>query len=69
MLLTELKAAAVDVACRHAAAHGADVVFVDNRPEVTEGTTDLGTAFGDVIDLAIARGMARGSEPSRGTDG
>ena len=69
VLLTELKAAAVDVACRHAAARGADVVFVDNRAEVTEGTADLGTAFGEVIDLAVARGMARGSEPSRGTDG
>ena len=57
------------VFARHAAAHGADVVFVDNRAEVTEGSTDLGTAFGEVMDLAIARGMARGSEPSRGTDG
>jgi len=45
------------------------VVFVDNRAEVTEGAKDLGTAFGEVIDLAIARGMARGSEPSRGTGG
>jgi cyclic 2,3-diphosphoglycerate synthetase len=69
VLLTELKAAAVDVACRHAAARGADVVFVDNRAEVTEGSTDLATAFGEVIDLAIARGMARGSEPSRGASG
>jgi cyclic 2,3-diphosphoglycerate synthetase len=68
-LLTELKAAAVDVACRHAAARGADVVFVDNRAEVTEGSTDLATVFGEVIDLAIARGMARGSEPSRGASG
>ena len=40
VLLTELKAAAVDVACRHAAARGAEVVFVDNRAEVTEGSTD-----------------------------
>src|SRR5206468_1425480 len=31
VLLTELKAAAVDVACRYAAARGADVVFVDIR--------------------------------------
>jgi cyclic 2,3-diphosphoglycerate synthetase len=69
VLLTELKAAAVDVACRHAAARGADVVFVDNRAEMTEGSTDLATAFGEVIDLAIARGMARGSEPSRGASG
>jgi hypothetical protein len=36
---------------------------------VTEGSTDLATAFGDVIDLAIARGMTRGSEPSRGASG
>ena len=66
VLLTELKAAAVDVACRHAAARGADVVFVDNRAEVTEGSTDLATAFGEVIDLAIARGMARGANPREG---
>ena len=69
VLLTELKAAAVDVACRHAAARGADVVFVDNRAEVTEGSTDLAAAFGEVIDLAIARGMARGSGSSRGASG
>ncbi len=69
VMLTELKAAAVDVAARRAVERGADVVFVDNRAEVTEGATDLGTAFGEVIDLAVARGMARGSEPSRGIDG
>jgi cyclic 2,3-diphosphoglycerate synthetase len=31
VLLTELKAAAIDVACEHALARGARVVFVDNR--------------------------------------
>ncbi len=49
VLLVELKAAAVDVAARSAARHGARVVFCDNRPEVvgvgqeTGGLTRYGT--------------------------
>jgi cyclic 2,3-diphosphoglycerate synthetase len=65
VLLTELKAAAVDVASRHAVDRGADVVFVDNRVEVIDGETDLGTPFEDVIELAIARGTVRRDTPSR----
>lgn len=64
ILLTELKAAAVDVACERALARGAKVVFVDNRAIVVGGPTDLDTALGDVIDLAIERG--RGNRGNRG---
>ena len=37
VLLTELKAAAVDVGVERALAAGAEVVFVDNRAVVVEG--------------------------------
>ena len=37
VLLTELKAAAVDVACEDAPARGAGIVFVDNRPVARDG--------------------------------
>jgi cyclic 2,3-diphosphoglycerate synthetase len=59
VLLTEMKAAAVDVAARHAVARGVDVVFVDNRAVVFEGETDLEVALADVIDLSIGRGTTR----------
>jgi cyclic 2,3-diphosphoglycerate synthetase len=59
VLLTELKAAAVDVAAEHAVARGADVVFVDNRADVIDGSVDLDTALGDVLDLAEARAKHR----------
>lgn len=55
VLLTELKAAAVDVAAEHAVARGADVVFVDNRADVVEGPADLDTVFGEVLELARTR--------------
>jgi len=67
VLLTELKAAAVDVAAAHAVARGADVVFVDNRPLVVDGP-DLRTAIVELTDLAIARctdRTARGPVGSR----
>jgi cyclic 2,3-diphosphoglycerate synthetase len=59
VLLTELKAAAVDVACERAMARGAEVVFVDNRATVVEGSTDLDTALGEVLDRASERGTHR----------
>jgi len=59
VLLTELKAAAVDVACERALARGAEVVFVDNRAEVVQGTIDLDTALYEAIELAIRRGSER----------
>jgi cyclic 2,3-diphosphoglycerate synthetase len=59
VLLTELKAAAVDVAAEHALARGADVVFVDNRAEMIDGPGDLDLAFGSVIELARERAQRR----------
>jgi cyclic 2,3-diphosphoglycerate synthase len=56
VLLTELKAAAVDVGVARARARGAEVVFVDNRAVVVEGSRDLDTAFGEVIDRSLERG-------------
>jgi cyclic 2,3-diphosphoglycerate synthetase len=58
VLLTELKAAAVDVASSRAVARGADVVFVDNRAEVVEGP-DLDDSLVQTQDLAIARASTR----------
>ena len=62
IFLTELKAAAVDIGVERALARGAEVVFVDNRAVVVEGDTDLDTALGGVIDLAIERGRERGNQ-------
>jgi cyclic 2,3-diphosphoglycerate synthetase len=59
VLLTELKAAAVDVAADHALARGADVVFVDNRADVIEGPADLDTVLGEVLELARERAHRR----------
>lgn len=58
VLLTELKAAAVDVASERAVARGVEVVFVDNRAEVIEGD-DLGELLVQTQDLAIARSNSR----------
>ena len=57
VLLTELKAAAVDVAARAALSAGADVVFADNEPIATAG--DLAAAFDRIADLATVRAGAR----------
>jgi cyclic 2,3-diphosphoglycerate synthetase len=59
VLLTELKAAAVDVAAGRAEALGADVVFVDNRAVVTAGDEDLSTELDRVLDLAVERREVR----------
>jgi len=59
VLLTELKAAAVDVACDRALARGAQVVFVDNRAVVTEGDENLQTVLAQTIDLARKRREGR----------
>lgn len=55
VLLTELKAAAVDVACDRALDRGAEVVFVDNRAVVVEGDVDLPAALEATIELAERR--------------
>ncbi|HEX9122748.1 MAG TPA: 2,3-diphosphoglycerate synthetase [Actinomycetota bacterium] len=59
VLLTELKAAAVDIACDRALARGAEVVFVDNRAVVVEGDADLPTVLRETIELARNRRAAR----------
>ena len=59
VLLTELKAAAVDVAAPRALARGAEVVFVDNRPTGVGGDGDLDELIGETIDLARERGAWR----------
>jgi len=59
VLLTELKAAAVDIGVERALGRGAEVVFMDNRAVVIEGSIDLETALGAVIDLATQRGADR----------
>ena len=59
VLLSELKAAAVDVACDRAMARGAEVVFVDNRAVTLEGDTDLPTALRETIGLAGERSAQR----------
>jgi len=51
VLVTELKAAAIDVAARAALDAGADVVFFDNEP-VSTGA-DLGAAFDGLISRAL----------------
>jgi cyclic 2,3-diphosphoglycerate synthetase len=60
VLLTELKAAAVDVASERALARGAEVVFVDNRAAVVEGAGDLEATLREVVELAVRRGRDRG---------
>ncbi|HSJ50220.1 MAG TPA: 2,3-diphosphoglycerate synthetase, partial [Actinomycetota bacterium] len=59
VLLTELKAAAVDVACERALARGAGVVFVDNRAVPLEGEPNLGDELRRVIELAVERKSRR----------
>jgi cyclic 2,3-diphosphoglycerate synthetase len=57
VLLTELKAAAVDVAARAARSSGADVVFADNIPFAVEG--DLQAAFDALVERATSRANTR----------
>jgi cyclic 2,3-diphosphoglycerate synthase len=59
VLLTELKAAAVDTACSRALARGADVVFVENRAHVVGDDADLAGPLSAVIQLAFDRGERR----------
>jgi cyclic 2,3-diphosphoglycerate synthetase len=55
VLLTELKAAAVDVAARRAEALGADVVFVDNRAVAVGDGGDVAGELARVLNLAVDR--------------
>ncbi|HJS25533.1 MAG TPA: 2,3-diphosphoglycerate synthetase [Actinomycetota bacterium] len=54
VLLTEIKAAAVEVASDRAVAAGAQVIFTDNVAVAVEGD-DLPAAFAETIDLARER--------------
>lgn len=55
VLLTELKAAAVDIACDRALARGARVVFCDNRVVGVDGDADLPAVVEETIGLAERR--------------
>jgi len=59
VLLTELKAAAVDLAAEHALAAGAGVVFVDNRPVSRDPDADLTEWIERTIELAVTRHRER----------
>jgi cyclic 2,3-diphosphoglycerate synthetase len=59
VLLTELKAAAVDVAAERALERGADVVFVDNRPVGVDG--DLDGELRAIVRRGYERAAARGA--------
>jgi cyclic 2,3-diphosphoglycerate synthetase len=62
VLLTELKAAAIDVAAERAVERGADVVFVDNRPVSVphpDADGELDGLLAKVLDLAARRAVER----------
>ncbi|HZA60454.1 MAG TPA: 2,3-diphosphoglycerate synthetase [Actinomycetota bacterium] len=59
VLLTELKAAAVDVAADRAVARGARVVFADNRAETLEGDGELPDLLEETARLAVSRAEER----------
>jgi cyclic 2,3-diphosphoglycerate synthase len=61
VVLTELKAAAVDVAVAAARERGAEAVFCDNRPLNLAGGAGLGPALTRLVALADER--AAGSPP------
>lgn len=65
VLLTELKAAAIDVAAPAAIGRGAEVVFVENRPRAVGGGDDLDEALGAVISTARDRAAVRMVETGR----
>jgi cyclic 2,3-diphosphoglycerate synthetase len=66
VLLTELKAAAVDVAARRAVDRGADVVFVDNRPGSVGGDGELDELLAEMVELSRERAADRGAaDPGR----
>ena len=54
VMLTELKAAAVDVATKDALAHGLEVVYCDNIPvPINDTYPDLSRSVIDLVDSAI----------------
>ncbi|MGH9022377.1 MAG: 2,3-diphosphoglycerate synthetase [Acidimicrobiia bacterium] len=61
VLLTELKAAAVDVATRVALGRGMQVIYCDNQLEVTEGDRDFSEFVAGITDLAVQRFATEGA--------
>ncbi|MGH2654879.1 MAG: 2,3-diphosphoglycerate synthetase, partial [Actinomycetota bacterium] len=59
VLVTELKAAAVDVAARAALDRGAEVVFADNRAATIEGDQDLSELLLEIARMAVERARHR----------
>ena len=59
VLLTELKAAAVDVAADRAVARGAKVVFADNRAETLQGDGELPALLEETARLSMERAEER----------
>jgi cyclic 2,3-diphosphoglycerate synthetase len=55
VLLTELKAAAVDVATWVALGWGMQVIYCDNQLEVTEGDRDFLELVVGITDLVVQR--------------
>jgi len=64
VLLTELKAAAIDVAAPMALERGAEVVFVENRPTAAGGD-DLDESLRDLVRTARERAARRSTEMER----
>jgi cyclic 2,3-diphosphoglycerate synthetase len=65
VLLTELKASAIDVAARRALELGAEVVFVDNRPRPVGGDAPIDDLMREVAGLAVDRADRRRKSSSR----
>jgi cyclic 2,3-diphosphoglycerate synthase len=59
VLATELKASAVAVAARQARERGADIVFVDNRPETLEGDGEVDDLLLETARSAVDRAKQR----------
>jgi cyclic 2,3-diphosphoglycerate synthase len=59
VLVTELKAAAVDIAADRATARGAEVVFADNRAVTLEGDGELPDLLLETARLAVDRAQKR----------
>ena len=55
VLLTELKAAAIDVAASHASKRGAEIVLCDNHPESVGGDGEVGDLLLETVNLAMER--------------
>lgn len=55
VLLTELKAAAMDVAAEHARERGAEVILSDNHAETVGGDGELKDLLLETVRLAVER--------------